>query len=86
MTTWEDLSFIGNFAAAADALGIDGIGIAWGVAHGPFSDIKDGERFINALVMMPRTGEPTSLVNESQKAITYQGLQQPIAYPGGQPQ
>lgn len=70
---WDELSFLGNFSAAADALGPDGLGIAFGVASIPFSSLKDRERFLNALVMMPRNGEPKNLVSMSQAPITFQG-------------
>lgn len=71
---WEELSFIGNFAAFADALGTDGLGIAWGAANIPFPSIGEREKFINALVMMPRNGQQMNLVSQSQA---------PLAYPTG---
>lgn len=71
MAKWNDMSFIGNFAAAADALGVDGLGIAWGVASIPFSTAREREEFLNALVMMPRNGQQMNLVSQSQQAITY---------------
>jgi hypothetical protein len=69
--TWDEMSFLGNFAAAADALGQDGIGVAWGIAAIPFSTMKDRERFLNALVMMPRDGSPQNLLSHSQTPITF---------------
>lgn len=68
---WDELSFVGNFAAAADALGKDGLGVAWGIAGIPFSSLKDRERFLNALVMMPRDGSPQNLLAHSQTPITF---------------
>lgn len=70
--TWDEMSFLGNFNAAADALGPDGLGVAWGIASIPFSSLKDRERFLNALVMMPRNGEPKNLVSMSQTPIQFQ--------------
>lgn len=70
---WDEMSFIGNFAAAADALGQDGLGIAWGVAKIPFESVQDRERFLNALVMMPRNGQPINLVSQSQVGIQFAG-------------
>jgi hypothetical protein len=69
--TWDEMSFLGNFAAAADALGQDGLGVAWGVAGIPFSSLKERERFLNALVMMPRSGAPDNLVARSQVPVTF---------------
>jgi hypothetical protein len=74
--TWDELSFLGNFSAAADAFGEDGLGVAWGIAGIPFSSLKERERFLNALVMMPRNGEPMNLLSQSQV---------PITFPGGMP-
>jgi hypothetical protein len=70
--TWDELSFLGNFSAAADAFGPDGLGVAWGVASIPFSSLRDREMFLNALVMMPRDGTPMNLLSQSQTPITFQ--------------
>lgn len=50
---WRPGSFLDNFAAAADALGFENIGIAWGIADVEFDTIEERETFLNALVSVP---------------------------------
>ena len=57
---WRDLSFIGNFAAAADSFGPDQLGAAWGVAGLPFKSRQDRELLLAALVSIPRADVPPS--------------------------
>jgi hypothetical protein len=58
--SWQELSFVGNFAAAADAFGLNNLGAAWGVAGIPFQSIAEREKFLNALVMIPRSEAVTT--------------------------
>jgi hypothetical protein len=50
---WRDMSFIGNFAAAAESFGKDHLGAAWGVAGIPFQNTKDREMFLAAVISLP---------------------------------
>ena len=59
---WREGSFLDNFAAAADALGFDNLGIAWGLADIEFDSIDDRESFLNALVSVPYNEAPTTEV------------------------
>jgi hypothetical protein len=59
---WQDGSFLDNFAAAADALGHENLGAAWGLAGIQWESRDDREQFLNALTKVPwnemRDGAP----------------------------
>jgi len=51
--TWQKGSFYDNLAAAADALGHENVGAAWGLAGIQWESEKDREGFLNALTKVP---------------------------------
>jgi hypothetical protein len=51
--TWQEGSFLDNLAAAADALGHENVGAAWGLAGIEWASREDREGFLNALTKVP---------------------------------
>lgn len=50
---WKIGGFYDNLAAAADAVGFENLGVAWGIAHIPWASVEDRERFLSAVSALP---------------------------------
>ena len=50
---WIPGSFLDNFAAAADHLGYENIGAAWGLASIPWPSAAERDGFLNTLTKVP---------------------------------
>lgn len=51
--TWREGDFYDNLAAAADAVGFNNAGIAFGLAHVEWASVADREAFLTAITQVP---------------------------------
>lgn len=48
-TRWRRGGFLDNFASAVDALGVENIPIAWGMAYMQWDDLDERDRFYESV-------------------------------------
>ena len=51
--TWQVGDFYDNLAAAADAVGFEHLGVAYGLAMVPWPSVEDREKFLSAISSIP---------------------------------